>query len=137
MKNQFFVFLFAISMASFMACDKNNAGPREQAGSEALVAWEECVDFTDHGLTVCFEDVLEYRCPCNVDCIWEGAVDISLHITGQNIDTLITLSANSNSENLVNSAQIGANTIKIENPLPSACNDFGDLDKYKVTVKVL
>lgn len=137
MKNQILAILGAFAIVSFAACEKNTTSPRSQSGSEAVISLNECVEFTDFGYTVCYEDVNEYRCPCNVDCFWEGAIDAALHVTGSGIDTIINLTTNSNPINLQNEAEIGGHTFKISEPLPNDCNDFGNLNLYKLTVEIL
>ena len=137
MKNQIVIILCALTLTAFVACEKNTPDPRSQTGSKALVSYNECVEFTDYGYTICYEDVNEYRCPCNAECFWEGAVDVALHVTGPQLDTVVNLTTNSNPINLTDSAQIGEFTLKISDPLPYDCNDFNSLDTYKVTVEFL
>lgn len=107
------------------------------SGDQATIQWQDCALFTDHDLTICFVGANEARCPCDTDCLWEGTVDATLHITTTaGIDTTITLTTNSSPTNLPNTATIGGKTITFVNTDAVPCADYGKYEKYKVILTV-
>ncbi|MBL7825159.1 MAG: hypothetical protein JNJ57_00905 [Saprospiraceae bacterium] len=109
------------------------------SGDEAPVAWQSCVYFTDHQLSVCFIGAEEYRCPCYTDCIWEGAVNATIQISTQNgLDTTIVLTTNSNPAGLHQSETIEGKTIRFlrTDGLDQGCADYGNYNKYKAVVLI-
>ncbi len=107
------------------------------SGSQATIEWQDCALFTDHDMTICFVGADEARCPCNTNCLWEGSVDATLHITTTaGIDTTITLTTNSSPTNLPNTAAIGGKTITFVNTDAVPCADYGKYEKYKVIITV-
>ena len=125
-------------LAVLTQCKKND--PDAQAdtvkGDRATIAWKDCAYFSDHGLTVCFVDASEYRCPCDVECVWEGAVDATLHVTGPGVDTTITLTTNSSPGALHQSARVGARLIRFVETNHFDCADYAHYNKYKVVVEI-
>ncbi len=107
------------------------------SGAQATIAWQDCALFTDRDMTICFVGANESRCPCNTDCLWEGSVDATLHVTTPSgIDTTFTLTTNSNPFNLPNFTTIGGKTITFVNTDAVGCADYGKYEKYKVIITV-
>lgn len=107
------------------------------SGNQAIIDWQDCAFFTDHDLTVCFIDAKESRCPCTTNCIVEGVVDATFHVTSAaGIDTTFTLTTNSNPVNLPNSTSIHGKTITFVGTEIDFCADYGQYEKYKAIVKV-
>lgn len=127
--------LFAVVL---FACtkEKTESTNTPVTGHVANISWQDCAEFTDHGLTICLTGAKEGRCGCNEECIWEGAVDFTLHVTGAGIDTTITLTTNSNPVNLHDSVVIGGTTIKVSDGSGIDCNDYEKYEKYKAKVEL-
>ena len=107
------------------------------SGPQATIDWQECVLFSDHDLTICFIGAKESRCPCDVDCLWEGSVDATFHVTGpKGVDTTFTLTTNSNPVNLPHTARVGDKVITFVNTDAVSCADYKQYEKYKVIVTV-
>lgn len=107
------------------------------SGTEASIGWLDCATFTQHDLTVCFINANEYRCPCNAECFWEGAIDATFHITSSTgIDTTLTLTTNSNPISLPNTAIIGGKTIRFVQTEGVDCSNFGQYQYYKAVIAV-
>jgi hypothetical protein len=124
-------------LATIFACNCETPGENRQiSGPEAELAWQECVDLTDYDLTVCFIGANEYRCPCDVECISAGALDVSLKIQGSNLDTTVILTTHPLLSHLDDSVQIGAATIRIADLTPDICNNYGQYEKYKIKIQV-
>jgi hypothetical protein len=104
--------------------------------AEAVLSWQECYDFTAFNTTVCFADANEYRCPCDVDCVWAGSVDYTLKVTNAGQETTITLQPPGNPNNSPSSAVVGKVMISIDEPAPVNCADYGNYEKYKLKVVV-
>ncbi len=133
------LFACTVLLLSLSFCKKNDPATTtpQVSGSKATIAWEDCATYTDHDVTVCFIGVNEYRCPCDVVCVWEGAVDATLKVTtASGIDTTIVLTTNSNPVGLNNSATIGGKTIRFVNTDAVDCADYGNSEKYKVVIAV-
>ena len=128
-----------VVLLSLSFCKKNEPDTTSKpvSGSQATIAWQDCAIYTDHDVTICFTGINEYRCPCNVECVWEGAVDATLKVTTTSgIDTTIVLTTNSNPVGLNNSATIGGKTIRFVNTDAVDCADYGNSEKYKVVIAV-
>ena len=107
------------------------------SGGRAVIPWQDCAVFTDHDMTICFVDAKEYRCPCDVNCIWEGAVDATLRVTTTTgIDTTITLTTNSDPATLPSTATIDGKLIRFVNTDAVTCSDYESYEKYKVIIEV-
>jgi hypothetical protein len=137
------LFICTALLLTLSFCKKSDpeAGPITQnvSGSEATIAWQDCAFFTDHDITICFTGANEYRCACDVYCIWEGAVDATLHITNTTgLDTTIVLTTNSSPQNLPSEATIAGKVIRFVGTSPDLdfCNDYGEYEKYKVVIQV-
>jgi hypothetical protein len=138
--------MFAIPTMLFMFsyCKKTDSEKvpvtQNVKGEEATIDWQGCAFFTDHDITICFVGADEQRCPCNVECVWEGAVNATFHITTlTGLDTIITLTTNSAPAQLHSSETIGGKTIRFVNtatPIPFDCADYGVYEKYKAIVTV-
>lgn len=136
MKNILFSAIL-ISAALATACHKKNDDPTVVTTNSATIKYQECITFQNQQLTICFEDANEYRCPCNVDCVWEGACDVSLKVTGTGIDTLVHLSYNTSGSGVFpDSAAIGTTVIRVTGLVPTDCNDYEDYEKYKVDISL-
>jgi hypothetical protein len=134
-----FLMLGGILLFSFSACkDEDPANTtRIVYGSQATIPWQDCALFADQQMTICFVGANEARCPCNTNCLWEGSVDATLHVTTvSGIDTTFTLTTNSNPVNLPNTATIGGKTIQFVNTDAISCSDYGQYEKYKVIITV-
>ena len=125
------------------SCKKKDSVPTSHpvSGSEATIGWQDCATYTDHDLTICFIGANDYRCPCNTECVWEGAVDATLHITNSTgLDTTITLTTNSNPTGLHSQETVGDKIIRFVNTTttqPYDCaTDQGNYEKYKVIIAV-
>jgi len=135
------VFLIALSTVfiTFFACKEKDPVVTTQSvsGSIATLAWEDCTLYSSHDLTICFVGAVENRCPCNTECLWEGTVEATFHVTNTTgIDTTITLITNSNPATLHNSTSIGGKTITFVNTDAIGCADYGKYEKYQVIVTV-
>ena len=135
----FLLIPMAIVLLAFFACEDNDPIPTtlQVSGSEATIPWQDCAEFTDQGLTVCFVGAKEERCPCNTNCLWEGSVDATLRVTSTTgIDTTLTLTTNSNPVNLHNFHSVGGKTIVFVSTPGIECADYGKYDRYKVLIKI-
>jgi hypothetical protein len=130
------VLALVLLVFTFCTKDKKETAPinKTQTGNESVISWQQCVDFTDHELTVCFINANEYRCPCNVDCVWEGAVDITLQLIGPGLDTTVVLTTNSSTEGLKDTVEIGDTNLKISSVTPIDCNQYQQYQLYTVKV---
>jgi hypothetical protein len=136
---KYYFLVISTLIIAFSACKEKDPviTTHPVSGSQATVEWQDCVLFTDHDMTICFVGADEARCPCNTDCLWEGSVDATLHITTTSgIDTTITLTTNSSPINLPNTATIGGKTITFVNTDAVPCTDYGKYEKYKVIITV-
>jgi len=135
MKNFLSFLLLSASVFALNACQKEPATSSVlPVSSEAVLSWQECYDFTDFNRTVCFTDANEYRCPCDVDCVWVGSVEYTLRIRSAGQDTTITLQPPGNPTNAPSSAVIGNVTISIQEAMPVDCVDYGNYERYKLKV---
>ena len=135
MKNFPFFLLFTAGLFTLNACQKEpETSSAVPVSAEKTLSWQECVDFTGYNMTVCFSGANEYRCPCDVSCVWAGSVDYTLQIKSAGQDTTITLQPPGNPENAPSSAIVGKVTISIEEPAPVNCVDYGNYERYKVKV---
>ncbi|MCC6462678.1 MAG: hypothetical protein IT260_19580 [Saprospiraceae bacterium] len=138
MKHSLPTVLLFLGLLSLSFCKKEVAlpGSRQQKGAEATLGWRECVEFHDFDLTICLENASEYRCPCSLQCFWEGAVDFTLRVNGPGIDTSVTLTTNSNPPEAWHTKRIRNTTIDISDASNIDCSAYGDYPKYKVRVKL-
>ncbi|HLP96345.1 MAG TPA: hypothetical protein VK168_20020 [Saprospiraceae bacterium] len=134
-----FLFPYLFVLLAFMACEDNDPLriTRDVNGSTAVIPWQDCAYFADHDLTVCFIGAKEERCPCNTDCLWEGAVKATFEISNSSgLDTILTLETNSAPAGLHYFHSFGNKTVTFVNTEGIQCEDYGQYDKYKVIVKV-
>lgn len=105
-------------------------------GNTGTIRWQDCLEFFDHDVTICLEDIEEARCPCNADCIWEGMVTATLKVTAPGGEYTIQLSTNSSPDALNHSDTIENRVIRFVKTNITDCNDYGQKEKYKVEVEV-
>ncbi|MBK8426706.1 MAG: hypothetical protein IPL27_12375 [Lewinellaceae bacterium] len=137
MKNFPSFFLFSAVLFTLSACQKDPTPPTALSApvsAGAVLSWQECYDFSAFNTTVCFTDANEYRCPCDVDCVWAGSVDYTLQIKNAGQDTTISLQPPGNPTNAPSSTVVGHVTISIEEPAPVNCTDYGNYEQYKLKV---
>ena len=135
MKNLPFFLLFSASLFILNACQKEpETSAALPVSSEAILSWQECHDFTDYDMTVCFTAANEYRCPCDVDCVWAGSVDYMLTIKTSTESTTVTLQPPGNPNSAPSSAVVGKVTISIQEATPVDCVDYGNFEQYKLKV---
>jgi hypothetical protein len=142
---QSFLLLVSITAFALYSCKKNETTDQQPDvttfESEASIPWQDCVTFMPQGLTICFVDALESRCPCDAICVWEGLVSATLKVTtSAGIDTTITLATNSSPEWIPNNkAIINGDTIQFirtEHPTLENCSDYGNYPAYKAVIGV-
>ena len=140
MKNFRSFLLVTVCLFTLNACQKEPAAAslaNTPAGSsEAILSWQECSDFRDYDMTVCFTAANEYRCPCDVDCFWAGSVDYTLTVTTSTETTTVTLQPPGNPTSAPSSAVVGKVTISIQEATPIDCADYGNFERYKLKVTV-
>jgi len=133
MKNRYSIALLFFAIVIFNSCkkEKNDA----QKGNTATLSWQQCIDFTDHDLTICFVGAEEYRCPCNADCVWEGAIDFTFQVQGPGIDTTVIVSTNT----LVkpHAVIVGGVSIVASDDSNIYCDHYKDYEKYTVKVDLI
>lgn len=134
-----FLFPMLFVLLSFWACEDNDPirDTVQINGNTAVIPWQDCAYFADHDLTVCFIGAKEERCPCNIDCFWEGSVKATFEVSNSvGLDTILTLETNSAPAGLPNLHSFGNTTLIFVNTEGISCEDYGDYEKYKVIVKV-
>lgn len=135
MKQILFPAILGLCLLAFSFCRKHD-DTRSVSGDAAVLSWQECALFPDYDLTICFTGANEARCPCNMECFWEGVVDFTLKVQGPGVDTTVTLTTNSNPLNLPHQITLGNTTIDVEDASGLGCADYGVYDKYKVRVRL-
>lgn len=136
MKHLFLFLPVTLLLLSISACKKEQTAI-ESRSTETLIKWQECVDVQDQGLKICFLGANEYRCGCNENCIWEGAIDATLRITNNNgLDTTIVLTTNSSPQNLPHKAVIAGKTIDFISTNITDCNQLGHYNLYEIKLIV-
>lgn len=143
MKNvRYFIPLFAC-LFLMNACSKdddtllsrNNAA--EKSADVVVLDWKDCYRFTNfEDITVCFSTANEYRCPCDVNCVWEGSVEYTLTVQTEDQETVVTLQPPGNPNNAPSSAVVGKSKISIAGAQPVNCADYGNFERYKLKVTV-
>jgi hypothetical protein len=133
MKNLFPITLLFLAVTFFASCkkDKNDT----QKGNTATLSWLQCIDFTDHDLTICFIGAEEYRCPCTMDCVSEGAIDFTLQVQGQGIDTTVVVSTDKLSK--PHAVIVGGVSIVASDDSNIFCDHYKDYEKYTVKVELI
>jgi hypothetical protein len=132
---QSLIFLISTLALLTTACKKDKPSNNRQIdSSEATLAWQECVDFSDANLTICFVEASEYRCACNTECVWAGAVDVTLKIQGDNFDHTRVLTLGIEGKQ---SVSVGGHTITLLKAEPQdICTQYGQYDQYKAQISV-
>lgn len=125
--------LLFLVCAFFASCKKEKNDT--QKGNTATLSWQQCIDFTDHDLTICFTGAEEYRCPCNADCAWEGAIDFTFQVQGPGIDTTVIVST----DKLVkpHAVIVGGVSIVASDDSNIYCDHYKDYEKYTVKVELI
>lgn len=136
MKNFPIFLLFSAFLFTLNACQKEpEASTIVPSSSETTLSWQECSDITGYDMTVCFSGANEYRCPCDVDCVWAGSVEYTLNIRTADGNTTVTLQPPGNPNNAPSSAVVGKVLVSIEEAQTVSCVDYGNYEKYKLKVK--
>ncbi|HOY07232.1 MAG TPA: hypothetical protein PLO67_17615 [Saprospiraceae bacterium] len=142
MKNFRFILLLSAGLFSLNACQKESVSELTKsdsnitAASQAILSWQECADFTNYDMNVCFTGANEYRCPCDVNCFWAGSVEYTLTVTAGDQKTIVTLQPPGNPTNAPSSAVVGKALISIEEPTPVDCANYEKYETYKIKVTV-
>jgi hypothetical protein len=137
MKKLLFVFATYILCCALQCGEPMETETETVAGDEATITWLGCAYFSDHDVSVCFINANDYFCPCYADCIWEGAVDVTLVVKMPAVDSTITLTTNSNPQNLNFSDTLGQKIITFKSIyVEDYCNHQGEYGKYKAVVEV-
>ncbi len=134
-----FLIISSILLVAFTACKERDPQDttKSVSGAKATIPWEQCVLFTDYDMTICFIGAKEERCPCDTQCLWEGSVDATLHVTtSTGLDTTFTLTTNSDPINLPHFTTIAGKTIEFVSTEGITCADYGHYEKYKVIITV-
>lgn len=141
MKQNISIALLACSLFTLTFCKKESAPTDTQSatktsfsGNEAILGWQGCAEFPDFNLTVCFTDANEYRCPCDVDCIWAGSVEYQLKIQAPDLDTTVTLQPPNNPLNAPHSILLDNFKLSVDEVSPVNCQGYGVYENYKVNV---
>ncbi len=133
MKKLLSIALFFLVFTFITSCkkEKNEA----QKGNTATLSWQQCIDFADHDLTICFIGADEYRCPCTMDCTWEGAIDFTFQVQGPGVDTTVIVSTN----NLVkpHAVIVAGVSIIASDDSNIYCEHYKDYEKYTVKVDLI
>ena len=140
MKNLRLLLLLSAGLFSLNACKKESVTELSKSdsditvASQAILSWQECVDFTKYDMNVCFTGANEYRCPCDVTCVWAGSVEYTLTITTGEQKTIVTLQPPGNPTNAPSSVVVGKAVVSIEEPAPVDCANYEKYETYKVKV---
>jgi hypothetical protein len=137
MNKLFLTMLVLFTLTCAFQCKKEEVSTQnEVSGNAATIKWKDCATFTDHNTTICIKEASEYRCPCTIDCIWEGAVDVTMNVQMPGVDSTITLTTNSNPANLNFSDTIGTKVIRFVKTNIESCADYGKYEMYDFTIEV-
>jgi hypothetical protein len=131
---------FLMLVVVFFACKKQDRLPNAIAnGNFATFAIGECYSFSDYGdLSICLKEINDGRCPCNADCIWEGAAEVKLQITKTGLDSTVSLfDKKLQGTTMDSSIVIGNETIILKSvKVEDFCSNQGKSEKYTVEVEV-
>ncbi len=131
----FLAFLFAF-------CTKENKqellDAKKLTADSTTLNFGKCAVFQNQNLTICFEKVYEYRCPCDVQCVWEGAVDAQFSAKGNDLDTTFTLTYHYPDTSFI---KVGDHEIRLVDVGPGVepgnpCPDYGISEKYTAKIFV-
>ncbi len=131
-------FSTAFLLVLLISC-KKESNSRTVTTSTATLDYKECVYFEQDSITVCFMDANEYRCPCNADCIWAGACDVTLKITTPAKDSTVTLSWSPDGSGIfADSIMIDSGrVVRVTKIEPEDCNKYEIYADYKATVEAV
>ncbi|MBL7782852.1 MAG: hypothetical protein JNM22_16610 [Saprospiraceae bacterium] len=143
MKNFRSIMLFSVCALALNACQKEDtlaSAAKDTDGAatskEAILSWKDCADFVNYDMSVCFADANEYRCPCDVDCVWAGSVEYTLKVKTADQESLVVLQPPGNPQNAPSSAVVGKAKISIQETRVVNCADYGNYEKYRLTVTI-
>jgi hypothetical protein len=131
---------FLMLIVVFFACKKQDKSPNTTTnGNIATLAFEECTTFSDfNDLNICFKKINDGHCPCNADCIWEGAAEVTLQITKTGLDSTVSLfdkklqGTTMDSSIVIGNEIIILKSVKVED----FCSNQGKPEKYTIEVEV-
>lgn len=119
---------------SFAASEK--AADNTTTARETILSWQDCAEYPNYDMSVCFADANEYRCPCDVDCVWAGSVQYTLKVKTADQESRVVLQPPGNPQNAPSSAVVGKAKISIQETRTIDCADYGNYEKYRLTVTV-
>jgi hypothetical protein len=132
--------LLAVCALLFSFCKKEPAEKKiiilsgDNQGSMGL---DECIEFQSPSFwTVCLTDISEYRCPCDVQCLWAGSVDYTLHVTGPNLDSTFVLHPPGNALNTPGFIEMNGIRMDIAEMGSTECSDYANYDLYKLEISL-
>jgi hypothetical protein len=108
-------------------------------GNEGSATLEQCAIFKDYDdLQICLISINDGRCPCNADCIWEGAAEVTLQITKTGLDSTVSLfDKKLQGTTMDSSIVIGNETIILKSvKVEDFCSNQGQVEKYTIEVEV-
>jgi hypothetical protein len=131
---------FLMLIVVVFACKKQDNLPNTTPnGNIATLAFEECTTFSNFSdLNICFKKIKDDHCPCNIDCIWAGAAEVTLHITKTGLDSTVMLFDNTlQGTDMDSSIVIGTETIVLKSvKVDDFCNNQGKSEKYTIEIEV-
>ena len=133
--------LYLLVLATLLTSCKKEPSAKKfivlSGDNKASVGLNECAEFQSPSFwTVCLTDISEYRCPCEGQCIWAGAVDYSLHVTGPNLDSTFTIHPPGNALNKPGFIEMNGIRLDIAEMEPTLCSKYGNYDLYKLEVSL-
>ncbi len=88
MKQLYFIFCLTL-LCLLQSCSKSPSDCTEIAYGKSFTAKLNDVFCLPDGKSFTIIDIVDGRCPCDVTCIWEGAVFINTEVTKSNGDKVV------------------------------------------------
>jgi len=119
---RYFILVLSLGLLISSGCDENNQ-------------LENLLIYDDGTTQIYLDDVLEYRCPIDLECLWEGNAEVTMFLITSGGSATFTLNTHGNYVQSENILGIQVELVALD-PYPVNSDPIPELEDYIVTLNV-
>lgn len=117
-------------LAAMAGCQSAYAPVESELGEEVEIGYGSYAVLPEEGITVNFDEVVDSRCPVNVQCVWAGNAEVSLRINREEV----VLNTNSGMQR---SAEVDGYTVRLSKVTPEPVHGSKEItEEYRIRIVV-